>query len=249
MSLCWQNTTTSNQDVQMAMSQTIVRLTQVTLGLFSCFLILAGYDSIFPTGLSPLLSQYVGFIAVWIPLIGILIWVFFSEGKSLQKAFWWGFKPRDLIYGIAGAVFLKSMWVFVEIPFRHQSSTSIIYSVSPFSNIHIFLLSLIFPVLMAPLIEELFFRGVVLRVLLSLSSTHETENRLFTTTAVILSSLIFGSFHIIGQLSLSESVEIFLSTTLLSLTAGFLFVQTHRLGSALVLHVSFNAITLLSGIL
>ena len=78
----------------------------------------------------------------------------------------------------------------------------------------------------APLIEELFFRGFLLRGL---------ERRIGATPALLVSSLIFAGVHLQGLQ--------FPALFLFGLLAGWLTQRSGRLGPAWAAHVGFNAAT------
>jgi membrane protease YdiL (CAAX protease family) len=78
----------------------------------------------------------------------------------------------------------------------------------------------------APIAEELFFRGLVLR---------SFEKRLGIRWAVVASSLVFGITHL--QLLQLPAL------TVAGLVFALLAVRTDRLGTAVVAHMAFNAAT------
>jgi hypothetical protein len=78
----------------------------------------------------------------------------------------------------------------------------------------------------APIVEEIFFRGLLLRSI---------ERRAGTRWAVALSSLVFGLFHF--QLIQLPALVAF------GLVAALLTVRTQRLGPAIFAHIAFNAVT------
>jgi len=80
---------------------------------------------------------------------------------------------------------------------------------------------------LAPIIEELFYRGLVLRSL---------ERRYGSTAAVVLSSAWFGASHF--------QVVQFPALFLLGVVLAVLTVRSGRLGAAVVAHVVFNGITM-----
>jgi uncharacterized protein len=86
----------------------------------------------------------------------------------------------------------------------------------------------------APAVEELFFRGLVLRAL---------SRRLGTVAAVVGSSVLFGLAH---PQDLPGEALALVMTSLAVLAALFavLVVKTGRLGPAIVAHAVFNAWTL-----
>lgn len=81
----------------------------------------------------------------------------------------------------------------------------------------------------APLAEEVLYRGLLLRSL---------ERRYGVALAVALSSVWFGAMHF--------QVVQFPGLALFGLVAALLVVRTGRLGTAVVAHVTFNAVTVVS---
>lgn len=89
--------------------------------------------------------------------------------------------------------------------------------------------------ILAPLIEELVFRGLLLRALL---------RRTDTTRAVILSSVIFGLVHLVGDPSLG-SLAVVPALVGVGMVAAILAVRSGSLSQPILLHVGFNLLTTL----
>lgn len=81
----------------------------------------------------------------------------------------------------------------------------------------------------APIVEEVFYRGLVLRSL---------DNRFGSTWAIVLSSVLFGAIHI--QLLQFPALALF------GAVAAWLTIRTRRLGPAIWAHVGFNLTTVVS---
>ncbi len=81
-------------------------------------------------------------------------------------------------------------------------------------------------VIVAPIVEELYFRGLLLRTI---------ERRWGIAVAVIGSSLFFGATHF--------QLLQFPGLTLAGLAFAMAVVRTGRLGAAIAVHVGFNATT------
>lgn len=86
--------------------------------------------------------------------------------------------------------------------------------------------------IMAPIAEEVFYRGLVLRAL---------ERRMNPAAALWISSLLFGAIHL-------QPLQ-FLGQAFLGLVAGWLTQRTGRLGPAIFAHLSFNMITAIALVL
>jgi membrane protease YdiL (CAAX protease family) len=87
----------------------------------------------------------------------------------------------------------------------------------------------------APIVEELFFRGLVLRSL---------ERRFGSTWAVALSSVLFGLAHP-QPLPAKALVLVMVSLAALGALLATLAVRTGRLGPSIVTHAVFNGWTVL----
>ena len=86
----------------------------------------------------------------------------------------------------------------------------------------------------APIVEELFFRGLLLRSL---------EHRLGAGWAVGGSSVLFGLAHP-NDLPAAGVALVMTSLAVLALVLALLVVRTGRLAAAIVAHAAFNAINL-----
>ncbi len=88
----------------------------------------------------------------------------------------------------------------------------------------------------APLVEELFFRGLLLRSL---------QRRLGTAWAVGLSGALFGLAHPPGEdLEAAAAALVMISLAVLGVALAMLTVRLGRLGPAIIAHAIFNASTL-----
>jgi hypothetical protein len=84
-------------------------------------------------------------------------------------------------------------------------------------------------VVMAPLVEELFYRGLLLRAL---------QRRFGPAVALVVSAAVFAAVH--RDLLALPGLFVF------GLLAGWLAVRTGRLGPAWAMHVGFNVTTLIA---
>ena len=87
----------------------------------------------------------------------------------------------------------------------------------------------------APIVEELFFRGLLLRSL---------QRRLGNAPAVVLSAVAFGIAHG-SALPLDAVVLVMLSLTVFGAVLAVLALRTGRLGPSIVAHSVFNLFTIL----
>ena len=88
-------------------------------------------------------------------------------------------------------------------------------------------------VLLAPLTEELLFRGVLLRSLL---------RKVSPTVAVLLSAVVFGLVHALGDPSVGTVIAM-PAIILLGVVSGYQAARTGNLSRSILLHVGFNALS------
>jgi membrane protease YdiL (CAAX protease family) len=95
----------------------------------------------------------------------------------------------------------------------------------------------IFVVIGAPLVEELFFRGLLLRSLEKTKGLASLGRRATPTLAVLISAVAFGLAHL-------EVLQL-LGLTAFGIVLGVLAERWRRLGPGIVAHATFNAITVI----
>ncbi len=89
----------------------------------------------------------------------------------------------------------------------------------------------------APIMEELFYRWVLLRPL---------EARLGRTAGLVLTSALFGLSHFNPELSGSAQVLVVVTLSAFGAVLALVVQRTGRLGLAMVTHAAFNATTLVA---
>ena len=83
---------------------------------------------------------------------------------------------------------------------------------------------------LAPMIEEIIFRGALQRAL---------QRHMIVPLAVLIQAVVFASIHLLDLGALNGLPSIFA----VGLLAGFLTARTSRLGPAIALHAGFNLTT------
>jgi hypothetical protein len=105
-------------------------------------------------------------------------------------------------------------------------------------------LGIIAPVLIAPVIEEIYFRGLIQRSLAAALEPLSAVTR--WAAAVVLTSLAFALVHALLLLAQPEEAMLAgISTFIFALLAGTTAAATNRLGGAVVGHVAFNGLGVL----
>jgi membrane protease YdiL (CAAX protease family) len=86
----------------------------------------------------------------------------------------------------------------------------------------------------APVVEELFFRGLLLRSL---------QRRVSAPTAVVLSALAFGLAHVVFDWG---SGVVLPALVALGMLSGIFAVRTGNLSRSILLHAGFNLVAVLA---
>jgi membrane protease YdiL (CAAX protease family) len=152
--------------------------------------------------------------------------------RDFRIAFAWVDVPIGLVAGvaaqIAGNLVLRPiLWLTdytqhdIERPARELADKA-----NGFGGVALLILVV---VVAAPLVEEIFFRGLVLRAL---------ERRIGTAWAIVASSVIFGLTHF--ELLQLPALALF------GLVAAVLVQRTGRLGTAMVAHLAFNGLAVIA---
>lgn len=95
-------------------------------------------------------------------------------------------------------------------------------------------------VVIAPVAEELMFRGLLLRTFM---------RRMPFWPAALLSTALFGLLHTYEAASVAGAITLALSVGVLGLGNSFLVRITGRLAPAMMVHASFNALALAAAVL
>lgn len=86
---------------------------------------------------------------------------------------------------------------------------------------------------LAPLVEELMFRGVLLKAM-------HGRSRI---AILLVTSTVFGLFHVAGTSSGGAAVLVFCQIFLVGLTLAHVTLKHQRLGPAIFMHAGFNLLT------
>ena len=173
---------------------------------------------------------------LWLGFVGVPVWASVTKGYGIVQDFGARIKAIDIPIGLVVGTACQLLLVpLVSLPLLWLTGKNNADLSKPARQLAdkanngwgIFLLVLIV-VICAPIAEELFFRGLVLRAF---------ENSLGTAWAVVISSVAFGLTHFEG-----------IQTPALcafGVVLALLVVRTRRLGTSIVTHMAFNAVSVL----
>lgn len=192
----------------------------------------AGYTGEDAFDTAPLAVLFLAQSALW---AGYLGWTWFtsrSKGNGLVADFGLRWSPKDAAYGLligigTQLVLVPVLYVPILLVWDDQDVSQVAQDLvdrasSPWDAIVLVVLVGVG----APIVEELFYRGLLLRSL---------DNRFGSTWALVISSVLFGAIH----LQLLQ----FPALTLFGAIAAWLTLRSRRLGPAIWTHVGFNLTT------
>jgi CAAX protease family protein len=216
-------------------------LGDAALGVLSgwvCLLIAAGIASGgSKSNETSLTALAVGEVGLWVGLVGVMVWASRTKGSGrLGQDF--GLQMRRADVGLGVPVGVVSQLVLVPVLYlpiqwligRHDLSAPAKDIIGKAHGDGGLVLLAVVLIAGAPVVEELFFRGLVLRSL----------QRRFARTAhgdgwaIGVSAVIFGFAHL-------EPLQ-FPALALFGAILGYLAVRTGRLGPGIWAHAAFNAL-------
>lgn len=163
------------------------------------------------------------------------------KGSGVARDFGLRFKPVDLAWGIGVGIALLivagglgvALTEGLGVGEDESTNTQIISDAADTQALWVIVIA---AVILAPIVEEIFFRGLCLRAI---------ENRFGTTVAVIGSTILFTLPHFTNP-SLAGTAVLFTVIGVVGLGLAMLTVKTQRLGPAIVAHAVFNGVGVLA---
>ncbi len=175
------------------------------------------------TTVAALAGQFVGFVVA-------LIAVSRAKGRgSLRADFGWSIRLRDAGFVLVGLV-LAIVFAQLTRPISdlaHYGGQEVVRTFERSSGAETALYS-IGVVVVAPVSEELVFRGILLRSLL---------RRMPAAPAVLVSGLAFGAAHVLGDPGSYPVLPILVA---LGVYSGYLAATSRSLSRSVFLHAGFN---------
>ena len=168
-----------------------------------------------------------------VALVGFLVFVSHRKGLgSLRHDFGFAIEPRDLLWILAGVGVAIVAGILVlpitDLAGLKDSSQEVVKTFEESAGVLEKIGVAIGIVLIAPIGEELLFRGALLRSLMRRTSP---------VVAVVATALVFALVHFIGDPGTGYYVPAFM---LLGLISGWRAAVTGRIGQSICLHVGFN---------
>lgn len=176
-------------------------------------------------------------VPLWIGLLGAPLYAAYRSRSTVVAEFGFRFRPLDvpvgLVIGVAGQFLLVPAISYPWLALWGKKPSDLSQTAEQLvSKAHdplgvVLLVAIV--VVGAPFIEELFYRGLLLRSLRKLTPDW---------ASIVLCGLVFGvsHFELLGLPALAG----------FGMVLAYLAVRTGRLGVAIAAHVGFNAVTVWS---
>tara|TARA_B110000438_G_scaffold266937_1_gene281364 strand:- start:39 stop:749 length:711 start_codon:yes stop_codon:yes gene_type:complete len=166
--------------------------------------------------------------ALWIGTLGIPVWLYLVKGVTWEDL-GWKFKKSDALTGlftgvatqIAGGLLYLPLLIFFDDLDVSKPAQELVDKATGKGVV----LLVIVVVIGAPIVEEIFFRGLALKAF---------EKHMGNRTSIIVSAAFFAIAHL--------QIVQFPSLFLFGLVSAYLTRKYERLGKAIWAHVGFNAV-------
>ena len=155
--------------------------------------------------------------------------------------------PLDLVYGIVFGLLLRFVDAAVNLGMNGVTGLAPRALLGDGPHGVDLVVLVVAPVIVSPLVEELFFRGLLQRSLAGLlappTGLRDARASLPSITSVVVTAALFAFLHVaIVSEAPGLALVTVISTFAFGLAAGALVAATRRLGGAVVAHIVFNAV-------
>ncbi len=187
------------------------------------------------------------YLAAWIPFLAALAASFWGESFSRAMAgLGLRFRALDVLWGIGIGCLVRAIDATVRL--TATGSTGLVQQPtlsaigSPLAETIAW--GIVAPVIIAPILEELYFRGLMQRTLGEALARFGSVAR--WAAAVVVTSVVFAAVHALLLVATpAEALLAGIATFVFALAAGTTAAVTGRLGGAIVGHVVFNGLGVL----
>jgi uncharacterized protein len=147
-------------------------------------------------------------------------------------------RPRDWWWLAAGAaaqaVLAALIWVVTQVVDADEDAQELVERMEDERSAGVVVLAVLAIVVLAPIAEELLYRGLLLRAL---------SRWIGDVPAVVASAAVFAAVHLTGIDWGVSAVLVVLALFALALLLGTLAVRTGSLSRSILVHAGFNAVT------
>jgi membrane protease YdiL (CAAX protease family) len=195
------------------------------------------------------LALLLSYAVVWLPLLGACVFYSLVTGtRSFSRDLGLRFTWLDALFGIGLGLLARVIASLAEIAYYgRMNGLGVTFGEVVYDGWWVFGV-LLAPILFAPFVEEIFFRGLVQRTTLRLTS-RVLPAITATGVSVLVSALLFTLLHLAEVTNLTAAAVLGISTFVFGLGSGLLAALTGRTGGSIVAHLTFNGSLVLSVLL
>lgn len=195
------------------------------------------------------LAFILSYAVVWIPLLGACLFACFVTGtRSLRSDYGLRVTALDVLFGLGAGLLLRAFASIVEIAFYgRMSGLGVQFGDIVYDGWWVFG-TLLAPILLAPFIEELFFRGLVQRTARRVSE-RVLPAGIAVFVSIIVSAALFAVLHLTESTNATAAAVLGISTLALGLTSALIAALTGRIGGSIIAHMTFNGSLVLAALL
>lgn len=192
-------------------------------------------------------------------IVGVIALASFRRGqRSLTKDFGLAIRPIDLLIGLGvglGARLLSTIYVLLTVAATHHTPAAGNFTLST-KSVWIALNGILLASIIAPFVEELLVRGLVLQTVRNIvlrwrnreQPAEVAQQRRALWISAIVSALIFMLLHAEQSADATVVISLALSTFTLGLANAWLVFATGRLGAGIVAHIVFNGSSIVAAL-
>lgn len=222
------------------------RVTLIAVALVVAIAAMLGWSWLVRTVIVPGWLQAIGaYLAVWLPL-GVAVLVAARAARRSGRTPPWPrplVRPIDLLWGVGLGLLMRGAAAGIELAvLGRMSGDGPQLEVDPAMAWFVLLVA---PILVGPVVEEFFFRGLTLPALREATDASGAKPSTSMLIAVVTSALLFALLHTLESPSPALALVTGLSTLAFGLAAGLLVALTGRLGGAIAAHVVYNGTLIL----
>jgi membrane protease YdiL (CAAX protease family) len=190
-----------------------------------------GVSALSTTSAPPWWSNALGLLGLWVGFGAAIYYAYFYGNlKSLPQQ--WRPRPSDVAY-VAVGIICQLLIDVAYAPFDIKHLNRPVTHLFGAAHGATFVLLIVMTMVLAPIMEEWIFRGVLFR---AMSEGVARGSRKTVTLAVVASAALFGAAH-------GEPVQ-FLGLFFLGVVLALLVWRTKRIIPSIITHMSFNGVAI-----
>jgi membrane protease YdiL (CAAX protease family) len=199
-------------------------------------------DQVANTGIPPRITFWIILPAQILGELLALAWIAQRRATGrLSTDFGLIIKTRDLWFLLVGGALLIGLGLLLS-PLAQalgisQSPQNVVQEVGDISDTASRVVVFLGVVVLSPFVEELWFRGLLLRTLLQ---------RYSRVASVLVQALIFALFHLLDTGTIQGAVVVIPELFAVGAILGYLAVRSGRLSQPIFTHAGFNLVTTLA---